>query len=665
MIVATAGHVDHGKTALVKALTGVDADRLPEEKRRGLTIDLGFAYLPLDGGGCIGFVDVPGHERFIHNMLAGVSGIDGALMVIAADDGPMPQTREHLDILGLLDVPVCAIALTKVDRVDAPRLSEAEREIDTMLTDAGVAPAPIFPLSAVTGSGLEALRRYLLQRQRELPPRRSAGLFRMTVDRSFTLPGAGLMVTGTVLAGELALGDSVYLLRAGAVARVRSMHAQNRAATQARAGDRCALNLTGLPSSHGPIIRGEVVAVAGAAPPAERIDIHLRLLPTERRVLRHWSPVHVHIGAARVAGRVALLEGGALVPGGGMLAQLVLAHTVAACHGDRVVLRDPSAQRTLGGGKVVDVFAPARGRARPQRLTALRALSLNDHQAALAAVLEASPDGLNLSRFAAGRNLSAEELEACVKRTDLRRIGTSQALSPTHWQSACQAALDQVNTSLAKASDSPGVPVDRVLAASHPQFTPAVRMAVAEHLVASGQLERSGAVLRLPGRGPCLNAHDQALWNESSRLMASAGLRPPSVAEIATATRSAPRQVNDLLGRLALRREVWRISEHRFALPVTVRIWGAHLLALGGSDGATRFTASDFRDRAGVGRNLSIEILEFFDRIHLTRRIGDLRHLQCRPVEVQELLRLGTNADIPCQSWKRIASGGAPGLQTR
>jgi selenocysteine-specific elongation factor len=267
MIVATAGHVDHGKTSLVKALTGIDADRLPEEKKRGMTIDLGFAYLPVEGGGSIGFVDVPGHERFVHNMLAGVSGMDCALLVIAADDGPMPQTREHLAILELLGVRIGAVALTKVDRVDAARAQEAEREISAMFADAGQPGAPVFPLSAITGEGMPALRDHLLQLCGNLRQRTAAGLFRMTVDRSFTLAGAGLVVTGTILAGEVSTGDQVGLLLAGASARVRGMHAQNRAVPKAHAGERCALNLAGLPTGHAPIARGDIVSAAGAAPP--------------------------------------------------------------------------------------------------------------------------------------------------------------------------------------------------------------------------------------------------------------------------------------------------------------------------------------------------------------------------------------------------------------
>jgi len=634
MIVATAGHVDHGKTSLVKALTGIDADRLPEEKKRGMTIDLGFAYLPVEGGQTIGFVDVPGHERFIHNMLAGVSGMDCALLVVAADDGPMPQTREHLAILELLGVRIGAVALTKIDRVEANRVAASEQEIAAMFADADVPPAPVFALSAMSGEGMEALRGHLFGLCSDLQQRSTAGLFRMTVDRSFTLAGAGLVVTGTVLAGEVSVGDQVEVLLAGAGARVRSIHAQNRTAARGRAGDRCALNLAGLPTGHAPIVRGDLVSAAGAAPPTSRLDIHLRLLPSEGRALRHWTPVHAHIGAADVTGRVALLEGDALMPGARMLAQLVLDHPVGACHGERVVLRDQSAQRTLGGGKVIDVFVPPRGRARPERLATLRALNQEDPQAALAAVLETSPAGVNLARFAACRNLASTELDALANNADMQRVGTDQAFSRTHWHNAREAALGVVKAWHARTPDSPGVPPDRLLEGSRLRFTPAAKAALAEDLLAAGKLVRNGAAFRLAGHQSGLNAADKALWDRIRRVIAAADLRPPSVAEISTATKLQPKRVKDLLARLARQQEIWRVSEERFALPATVHAWTAHAIALGGADGTARFAATDFRDRAGVGRNLSIEILEFFDRVKLTRRIGDLRLLQGKPLEI-------------------------------
>ena len=337
MIVATAGHIDHGKTSLVKALTGVDADRLAEEKRRGMTIDLGFAY-----AGALGFVDVPGHERFIHNMLAGVSGIDLALLVVAADDGPMPQTREHLTILKLLGVPRIAVAVTKIDRVGPARVAQVRAELSEL-----VPGAPQFDVSCVTGDGVDALGNFLAGKASGLRGRVCEGNFRLSVDRAFSLPGAGLIVTGTAMSGGIAVGEPVRALLAGTGARVRAIHAQNAPAQRGRAGQRVALNLAGF-DAKAPIKRGDWI-VAGAAPgPVRRFDAQFEWAG---KPARNGTPVHVHLGAADVMGRIAVLA----LP----LVQIVLERPVGAAHagrrpGDRRLCacarpREGRASRLAGG----------------------------------------------------------------------------------------------------------------------------------------------------------------------------------------------------------------------------------------------------------------------------------------------------------------------------
>jgi selenocysteine-specific elongation factor len=523
------------------------------------------------------------------------------------------------------------VALTKVDRVEPARAAAATQEITALFAATALPAAPIFPLSAISGAGMAALREHLLLLCGQLEQRAAAGIFRMTVDRSFTLAGAGLVVTGTVLAGEVATGDQVGVLLAGSSARVRGVHAQNRAAPRARAGERCALNLAGLPTGHAPIARGDLIVGAGAAPPATRIDVSLRLLASESRPLGHWTPVHVHVGAADVTGRVALLEVGSVAPGDDALAQLVLDHAVGACHGDRVVLRDQSAQRTLGGGQVIDVFAPPRGRARPARLAYLKALAHGDPGVALAAALAASPAGLDLAQFAACRNLAPRELEVLVQGCDMRRVAGAIGFTAAHWEGARHAVLAVVKAWHTRMPESPGVPADRLLEGSRLPLAAAARAALAEDLVATGALKRSGAALRLVDHQSDLSAADQALWERMRSLIEAAGLRPPGAAEIATTLKQPPKRVKDLLVRVAKQQQAWRVSEDRFALPATVRTWAAHATALAGPDGQGRFGAADFRDRAGVGRNLAIEILEFFDRVKLTRRIGDARLLQGAP----------------------------------
>ena len=376
MIVATAGHVDHGKTALVRALTGVDTDRLPEEKKRGLTIDLGFAYHPLGDGHVLGFVDVPGHERFVRNMLAGVGFIDIALVVVAADDGVMPQTHEHAAILDLLGVTECIAVVSKVDKVEAVRADEVSEEVDALLSTTGMQGAGIHQVSALSGDGMDALAGALHARALSLAARAANGKFRLCVDRAFMLKGAGLVVTGTVHAGIASTGDRLVVTPSGYDARIRGIHAQDRPAERARAGERCALNLAGRDIESGAIARGDWIVDHALHAPSDRIDVRLQVLADETRALRHWTPVHAHLAAAHSTARVAVLGAGSIAPGDSGRVQVVLDHPLHALAGDRIVIRDQSATRTMGGGTIIDPFSPKRGRARPARLAWLDAIEV-------------------------------------------------------------------------------------------------------------------------------------------------------------------------------------------------------------------------------------------------------------------------------------------------
>ena len=593
MIVATAGHVDHGKTSLVKALTGIDADRLPEEKRRGLTIDLGFAY-----AGALGFVDVPGHERFVHNMLAGVSGIDFALLVVAADDGPMPQTREHLAILDLLGVQHGAVALTKVDRVDEPRVEEVAAAIGSLLASTGLAGAPVFRVSSVTGAGVGALKSHLEGAARESAERSTSGNFRLSVDRCFSVAGAGLVVTGTAMSGAVAVGDEVRALLAGTAARVRGIHAHNAPAPRGAAGQRLALNLAGL-EGKAPIARGDWIVAGAVPPPVRRFDARLRSLGEP---VKHWTPVHVHLGAADVLGRVALLDDQGLV-------QLVLEHPVGAVRGDRFIVRDQSAQRTLGGGRVIDVFPPPRGRAKPARLAWLAAMEEDDDEAALSALLDLAPLGVDLARFAANRNLPAT---------------TGWRFSQAHWRALRDKALANLGAWHARAPDQIGPPEDRVLEGLRTSAGAAA--AVVDELARDGLVVRDGHAVRLASHQVEVNPLDAALWEKLEPLLAGGGTRPPTLTELATQCGSDAKKLEAALSRLARHGRVVRVSKNRFFLPAAVAKLERVARDVAREHGS--LTAAAFRDRAGIGRNLTIEVLEFFDRIKFTRRVGDAHEIR-------------------------------------
>jgi len=628
MIIGTAGHIDHGKTALVRALTGIDADRLPEEKARGITIDIGFAYRPVEGGETLGFVDVPGHERFVHNMLAGAVGIDFVLLVVAADDGPMPQTREHLQILDLLGLQQGIVALTKADLVTPERLAEVTGQIAALLAGTGLAKAEIMPVSSVTGAGIPALEARLLAAAAGLPPRPIAGRFRLAIDRSFTLAGVGTVVTGTVFAGQVSIGDRLLLSPSGIEARVRGIHAQNRPAERGRAGQRCAINIAGPQFDKDHIQRGDWLVDPAVHAPTDRFDVRLRLLPAETRPLRHWTPVHLHLGAAHLPARVALLDTELLAPGETALAQIVADHPVGALHGDRLILRDQSAQRTIGGGLVLDPWPPARGRRRPQRLAALQALERPTAATALKALIAGDPGWVDLSRFARMWNLTPAEAAATWHQAGLTVTAAADqqfGFSRARCDSVCQAVVRTLGEHHAKSQDSAGLEAERLRLATSIRMPPDVFSTVLAGLLRDKAVEADGPWLRLPGHAVRLTASDERLWSRIKPLMERQRFQPPRVRDFAQALSAREDDVRQLLRRLAKMGQVIQVApDHFFLRPTVVEMIAiADRLAAGSAD--KMVTAGAFRDKIGSGRKVAIQILEFFDRAGVTVRHGDSR----------------------------------------
>ena len=622
MIVGTAGHIDHGKTSLVKALTGIDADRLAEEKRRGITIDLGFAYQALPNGEILGFVDVPGHERFVHNMLAGVSGIDCALLVVAADDGPMPQTVEHLQILDLLGIERAVVALTKKDVVSAERLAEAIGETRALLAETGLAEAEILPVSSVNGEGVADIAAWLQLAAEATAQRTSQGYFRLAVDRSFTLAGTGTVVTGTVVAGHAKVGDSLLVSPSGLEARLRGIHAQNRPAQSAEAGQRCALNVVGPRLSKEAIARGDWIVAAPAHAPIERFDALYRHLPGQRKPMRHWTPVRVHLGAAHVGGRVALLGAEALEPGQHGMVQIVLDRKIGALAGDRFILRDQSAQRTMGGGRLLDPFPPSRGRRTPQRLAILAALSERDAEQALAALMAVPPGWVDLAGFAVARNLSAEEL--AILTVDLpMQIAATWGFTPPIWDGLRDVLLQTLADFHKANPDLPGLQSERLRTTLSVKVPPAPFRALAGALALAKDIVLDGPWYRLPGHSVTLTAKDRQLWGAIEQGIRAERFNPPRVRDFATALGAPEAGVRQLLKRLARMGKVVEAAPDHFFLRETMAEMAARTLTL--SNGPGSFTAGQFRDEFAIGRKVAIQILEYFDRQGVTLRKGDLR----------------------------------------
>ncbi len=630
MIIATAGHIDHGKTTLVAALTGVETDRLPEEKSRGLTIDLGFAYEPVEGGPVLGFVDVPGHERFVKNMLAGVSGIDFALLVIAADDGIMAQTEEHLAILDLLNVNKGAVALSKSDAVDASRLDDVEASILSLIDNSTLKGAPIFRVSGLTGDGISELKSFLEEQARSHKSRDQSGKFRLAVDRCFSMTGAGLIVTGTAFSGNIDIGDQLTIAPQGLSVRVRALHAQNIKSEHGQAGQRLGINLTGPGLKKADVHRGDWLLDPSLAQPTQRLDCRIRFLASEKKSLKHWTPVHLHLGAKEVTGHVAVLEGKPLSPGERGLVQLVLDKEICAVHGDRLVLRDSSAQRTIGGGRVLDPFGLPRGRSRPERLEVLRILERNSPHEILPDLLENTPSGVSLSRFAKAMNLDAKSLFHLLEQTDHIQAGGEEeavAFSKLHWQEIQNRALEIVQQVQRDSPGEPGIPEDLLRRRIKPRLSPAVYRSLVIALLEANALNRNGSHLHTPDHRIEMSAADQTLWTKIEPLLQEDGFRPPVIHDIAETVGQAPKSVAGFLARAEKFGLVCKVADNRFFLPHEVHELANIVEVLITTSGRQEMSVVEFRDAAEIGRNLAVQVLEFFDKRGLTARKDNSRRL--------------------------------------
>ncbi len=672
MIVGTAGHIDHGKTTLVKALTGVDADRLPEEKARGITLDLGYAYAPLADGSVLGFVDVPGHEKLIHNMLAGATGIDYVLLVVAADDGPMPQTREHLELLGLLGLDRGAVALTKCDVVDAARVVAARREIEALLAGTPLAGSPLFALSATTGEGIAGLRAHLEAMAASHTRRDNAGRFRLAIDRCFTLSGIGTVVTGTAFSGKVGAGDTAIICPAGTSsgsgykARVKSLHVQDRPAPSGQAGDRCALALAG-DFEKKDIERGMWLVDPAAARPLTRFQAEIRV-PATQAALKHWTPVHVHLGAADITGRVALLdctEVGAGRSGGvaehgcapaqpagcakpavetTALAEILLDRATLAVRGDRFVLRDASARHSIAGGRVLDCFPPSRHKRSAARLALLTALKDDDPATSLKLLAEQSAAGVDLGRFAANWNLAADTAAALWRSAGLRVVAAGElqiGFSAAGWQMLGERLLAALAAEHERAPDMVGVERERLRRLTLPTLERAAFDALVAELIGAGRLAASRAWLHLPGHQANLAAGDRDLFAALKPLLDARPFGPPRVRDVAQASGTAEDVVRQLFRRVARAGELYPVAHDHYFTADAVAGLAAIIAGLDAEQGAVR--AADLRDiiyrDGGGGRKVAIHILEFFDRIGYTRRVRDNHVLRSRDMPTEWLPR--------------------------
>ena len=629
MIVATAGHIDHGKSTLVRALSGVDTDRLPEERARGISIDLGFAYLTLPETPTIGFVDVPGHERFVRNMLAGICGIDYVMLVIAADDGVMPQTIEHLSIVNLLGVKTGIVALTKVDRVSSERVAEVRQQVQACLQGTNLADIDIVDCSAITQSGIPELRNRLSHAARELRPKKLEGQsFRFAIDRSFSIVGSGTVVTGTVFAHDVRVGDRLMVPPAGANVRVRGIHKNSVAVTEARAGERCALNIVGVSTAE--CGRGNYLVAPALHSPTARLDVSLTVLSTETQRLAHWTQVHLHVGTTEVLAHVSIRRAGALDPGATGHAQLVLSHAIACLSGDRFILRDQSAQRTLGGGLVLDPFAPRRMRQKSLRDAELVALSQAEPTAKLAAMLSCHADtGFDADQFGRSLNITQLELSAMLKQLDARVIAkepTFVMLNDAHKQ-LTERILTEVQQHHLLQPQAVGINLKVLRQRSALNMNAAVFLSLLKSIAAEKKIVILGSVVASTRNQATASSSDQLMWQKIQPALITAGFKALTVEGLAESAGLKMLVLNELLHRKVKEGELYRLRSARFYTRAKFIEFSQLARQLAIANPEQTFIAAQFRDIVGVNRVLAIEILEVLDRLGITQRVGDARKL--------------------------------------
>ncbi|MCL4078412.1 selenocysteine-specific translation elongation factor [Coriobacteriia bacterium Es71-Z0120] len=626
LVLGTAGHIDHGKSSLVKALTGTDPDRLPEEKERGVTIELGFAQLTLPSGRSMGVVDVPGHERFVRQMVAGATGIDVVLFVVAADDGVMPQTREHLAIIDLLGIPAGVVALTKADLVDEEWLALVAEDVRELISGTSIAGAPIVPVSSKTGQGLDDLLAAIDEVASEAASRHADLPMRLPVDRVFTIAGAGTVVTGTLWSGTAERDAQVEVYPSGRRGRIRSVQVHGNSVEKARAGNRVALNLAGLERDE--VERGDVVAEPGSLAVTDRFDAYVTYLASEDKPFETGTRVHVHHGTREVLGRVLLMDAEALAPGESGYAQVRLEEPLMPRYGDRFIVRRYSPMWTIGGGVILDVLPPRRTRLKEHERALLDALRAGDLGSAAVGLLRSRAVPMTSGQVAMALGLPRPQVADQLNRAALERVKVG---AETYFVTA-EALADLVEA------------VERELMAFHDEnptatgisalalrdrvdrrLDPKVFDALVERAVAAGKAAVAGGEVRHPRAASAALAEEEAVRVRLLALLAAQGLQPEGMSELAAAAGAPLDVVRRVLTKLVASGDVVRVGPDLHFHAAAVSEARERIVAYLREHGT--MLAKDARDVTGSSRKYVVPLLEYFDVQGVTKRQGDERVL--------------------------------------
>ncbi|MGD9007375.1 MAG: selenocysteine-specific translation elongation factor [Desulfobacteraceae bacterium] len=634
IVMGTAGHIDHGKTSLIKALTGTNTDRLKEEQQRGITIELGFAALELPGGQSLGIVDVPGHEKFVKNMVAGATGIDLVVMIIAADEGIMPQTREHLEICTLLGVKFGLVALTKTDLVDEEWLMLVHEEIEDFVKGTFLENAPVVPVSAVTEEGLPELIDSLNTICAAIPTRSESGLFRLPIDRVFTMKGFGTVITGTLISGTIAVGDTVVLYPTGIESKVRGLQVHNQSVTLAAAGMRTAINFQGLEKAV--VQRGDIVGAPNTLVPSHMVDVTLHYLESNTKALKNRTRVRFHSGTSEIMGVVVLLDCEQLKPGQKAFAQIRLEEQVSLVRDDRYVLRSYSPVRTIGGGRVINPVPTKHKPLRPEVIEHLKSL-INENPEIVTQSLIRATDRVGCSHrdLTISTNLAEKKLSRLLQTLASKKkiVQYDKERRMFIHREVFEKVQGEIGAHLENYHRQfplkPGVQKEELKSKLPMHYDPKLFSNALQGMLKAGAVVQEEDIVHMAGHTVSLGVDQQTLRDQILAIYKQDALTPKYFKQVVTQLETDPDQADQVMKLLVDEGLIIKVKEDLFYHHQHLSQLQDRLLEHLSSHGD--ISTPQFKDMTGASRKYVIPLIEYFDRIKLTIRIGDIRKLRKLP----------------------------------
>jgi selenocysteine-specific elongation factor len=635
IILGTAGHIDHGKTSLIKALTGINTDRLKEEQLRGITIELGFAHLDLPSGQRLGIVDVPGHEKFVKNMVAGATGIDLVALVIAADEGIMPQTREHMEICALLGIRHGVVVLTKADLVEEEWLVMVQEEVDQFTNGTFLENAPVLPVSAVTGQGLDELVGTLDRISADIPARSSAGLFRLPVDRVFSMKGFGTVITGTLVSGKVSVGERVMLYPSGVASKVRGLQVHGLSVESAEAGMRTAINFQGLDKSD--VQRGDVIALADTLVPSYMLDVHLHYLSSNTKALKNRTRVRFHAGTNEIMGMVVLLDREELTPGENAKTQLRLDTPVTLVKDDRFVLRSYSPVRTVGGGLILNPIPPKHKRNKPELIERLDALAQADPEHVVAQhIQDAGFGACSFNDLLIMSNLTEKQLDRLLQTMMSQKTALQidrekrRYVHQSTFKDLQKAVQSQLSDYHRKYPLKTGMPKEELKSKLPPGVDNKLFTLVMQQMSKTEAIAMEEDMVRLSGHRVALGVDQRALRSRILEAFEQGGLTPPYFTDLCRQWETPLDHARQVLSLLVEEGLIIKIKEDLYYHQPSIEQLKQKLVDF--LVAHEEITTPQFKDMTGASRKFVIPLIEYFDGIQLTIRVGDSRKMRKKPL---------------------------------